>query len=123
VRRGERPPSGMTPPRAGNSQQAPVAWITVDKHGPLTVRTEKMDDTLILRAIGDLDLVTTPAFEESMRRALEGDASSIVIDLMDVGFLDASGIRLVLWAQQQTRAAEGRILITESAAVRRILPD
>jgi anti-anti-sigma factor len=100
-----------------------MAWITVDKHGPLTIRTEKMDDTLTLRAIGDLDLVTSPAFEQSVLRALEGEASSIVIDLTEVPFVDASGIRLVRWVREQARAGEGRIRIAGSAAIRRVLPD
>jgi anti-anti-sigma factor len=62
-------------------------------------------------------------FEESVRRALDADASLIVIDLTEVAFIDASGIRAVLWAQEQARAGERRIRIARSAAVRRVLPD
>jgi len=100
-----------------------MAWITVDKHGPLTIRTEKANETLALRAIGDLDLATTPAFEESVQHALNGDASSIVIDLTEIRFIDAIGIRAVLWAQEEARTREGRIRIAGSAAIRRVLPE
>src|SRR5213076_526737 len=99
-----------------------MAWITVDKHGPLTIRTEKVDDTLTLQGVGELDIATSSVFEESVRRALDADASLIVIDT-EVAFIDASGIRAVLWAQEQARAGERRIRIARSAAVRRVLPD
>jgi anti-anti-sigma factor len=99
-----------------------MAWITDDKRGPLTIRTEKADDMLTLQAIGDLDIATSYAFEESVRNALGGDASLIVIDLTEVAFIDATGIRAVLWAQDQARAGKRRIRIARPAAIRRVLP-
>jgi anti-sigma B factor antagonist len=54
---------------------------------------------------GDVDLRTAPALREALQAALS-EASCLVLDLRSVTFMDSSGIRLVVEAQQST-AADG----------------
>ena len=60
-----------------------------------------------MRASGDLDLATSHALENSLLHAFESRAQSIVIDLTEVGVVDASGVRLLDWCTRAI-AARGR---------------
>jgi anti-anti-sigma factor len=99
-----------------------LASIVVSTHGPLTIRREDYGDTLAIRAIGDLDIATAPALETSLLHAFEGDASSIVVDLTEIRFIDGFGVRVVQWAQEHSRGEPDRIRIAGSAVVRRVIP-
>jgi anti-sigma B factor antagonist len=96
---------------------------SVQQHGLLTIRIEDQDHSRAIRAEGELDIASAPALERSLLHAFEGGASSIVLDLSEVRFIDAAGLRTVLWAQQHSRDAADRVqIIAGSAAIRRMLP-
>jgi anti-sigma B factor antagonist len=96
---------------------------SVRQHGSLTIRTEDQDHSRAIRAEGELDIASAPALERSLLHAFESGASSIVLDLSEVRFIDAAGLRTVLWAQQHSRDAADRVqIVAGSAAIRRMLP-
>ena len=76
-----------------------------------------------IRLLGEMDLSVTGAVDREMRRAEASDATKIVLDLDELEFLDASGIRLLLNLNARSRADGGRLRITRSPAtqVRRVL--
>jgi anti-sigma B factor antagonist len=53
---------------------------------------------VIVRAVGELDVASAPSFEEELRHALATDASTIVVDLARVTFMDSTGLRALLVA-------------------------
>ncbi len=76
------------------------------KLGSLTLRSERDGDTHIIELIGELDLDGAPHLEEELRDAERSDASSIVVDLGGLEFIDSTGIRLLVMASE--RCPEGR---------------
>ena len=75
----------------------------------LDVEEEGSDGFAHLALRGELDLSTVPKVEEALRRVEESRPSVIVLDLAGVTFLDSTGLRMVVTAEQRARA-EGRRL-------------
>ncbi len=76
------------------------------KLGSLVVRSEREGEVHIIELIGELDLDGAPQLEESLREAEAGDATSIVVDLGRLEFIDSTGLRLLVMAAE--RAPDGR---------------
>jgi anti-anti-sigma factor len=96
--------------------------ISARRHGRLTVRIDQDRHSLAVRAVGELDIASAAALEDSLLHALESGTSSIVLDLTGVTFIDPTGLRVVLWAAAHARGQGDRLRIDcGSAAVRRLL--
>ena len=72
------------------------------KMGSLSVRSEHEDDVCIIELIGELDLDGAPRLEEELRAAEAGDATSIVVDLGQLEFIDSTGLRLLVMAAERS---------------------
>lgn len=89
-------------------------------HLTLTSNREGAVHRLCLR--GELDLAAADAVQDALMRVEESDASSIVLDLSGLTFIDSTGIRLLVTAAARSRAEPGRLtLLRGSAAVQRAL--
>jgi anti-sigma B factor antagonist len=56
-----------------------------------------------VRPVGDLDLATAPVVDRQLEELRSAGFESVVLDLHEVDFLDASGLRLVLaWDRRAT---------------------
>ena len=62
---------------------------------------------------GEVDIATTPQFDEAVRLALEEGASVLVMRLEGVTFMGSSGLAGLLRAQRLMREAGGRLVIAE----------
>ena len=82
--------------------------VSVRKHGRLTVRIDRDGHALVVRVLGDLDIASAPALENSLRHVLKSGAPSIVLDLTGVTFIDPTGLRVLQWA---TPALTGAIVV------------
>jgi anti-anti-sigma factor len=67
------------------------------------VRGEREGARVRVHASGELDLATVPRFEECARAHIQARAETVELDLREVGFIDSTGVRLLL-----TLAAEGQ---------------
>ena len=76
------------------------------KLGSLVVRSEREGEAHIIELIGELDLDGAPRLEEELRDAEAGDATSIVVDLGQLEFIDSTGLRLLVMAAE--RSQDGR---------------
>jgi anti-anti-sigma factor len=74
------------------------------------VAQSEVENAVWLMLTGELDLVTVPQLNESVRRA-EIDAELIVVDLRGLEFIDSSGAQLLLAAQRRVGRAGGRLVI------------
>jgi anti-sigma B factor antagonist len=70
----------------------------------LTLETERVRDAAIVSVRGDVDLTTTESVQSALDAARAG-ATVLVLDLRAVGFMDTSGLRLVI--SEQGRAVAG----------------
>ena len=99
-----------------------MAAVSTRKDGRLTVRVEQDGDSLVVRALGELDIATANSLDEELRRVWYCDAAPILLDLGEVEFLDSVGVRSLLAVAKHSRETGNRVRIRQdSAAVRRVI--
>lgn len=102
---------------------------TIDKPPPdlggeqasgLFIAYEPTPGGVRLRVTGELDLGSTWAADDALRRA-ERDTRLLVLDLRDLTFMDAAGLAVVIHAGQRARATGRRFVVwVRSSGVRRL---
>jgi anti-anti-sigma factor len=73
----------------------------------------------VFHVAGDLDLATAGRFGAALQQALSAD-STLVLDLAEVTFVDAAGLRAILQAAQ-CRDGEGPLTLVNASRVVRLL--
>ena len=81
----------------------------VGRMGSMSIRSERDGDTYRIELSGELDLDGAPAVEEEFLRSEDSDATSIVVDLSRLEFIDSTGIRLV--GMSAKRCEDGRLTL------------
>jgi anti-anti-sigma factor len=77
----------------------------------LEVNTEKGESGLRLALSGELDISTAPTLEDALER-VEGEAPALlVIDLRALEFMDSTGLRTLVGADQRAREQGRRLAI------------
>lgn len=73
-------------------------------------------------ARGELDLVTAPLLRDALKRE-ELQAPVTVLDLREVGFIDSSGLSVIVECHQRTKLAGMRfaVAVGPESQVRRLL--
>ncbi len=78
--------------------------------GTLRVRSLRHGDTHVVELAGELDIAGLPAVERELERAEDGEARTVVLDLRGLGFIDSSGLRVVVLAHRRQR---GRLVVVK----------
>jgi anti-anti-sigma factor len=93
------------------------------KDRAFSVQTEHDEAVERVRVLGEMDLSVVGEVDNEMRRAEATDAAEIELDLDQLEFLDASGIRLLLDLNRRSSQNGGRLRIrpATSPQVRRVL--
>jgi anti-anti-sigma factor len=90
----------------------------------LRVDRRTVDDVLVLRVVGEIDLRTGPQFQEAIEESLESrPGGRLVIDLSAASFLGSVGLAALAEAARQAeeRPAVLRIVVGTNRVVRRPL--
>lgn len=69
----------------------------------------------VVEVAGDVDMSTAPELRDRLSQAVEDDAR-VVVDLTDVGFMDSSGLGVLVVAHKDLRERNGWLAL---AGVRR----
>ena len=70
---------------------------------------------------GDADLYSAPELRERMRSAIDGGASTVVVDFSDAAVVDSTSLGVLLGAMRRLREQDGQIrLVVPRADVRRV---
>jgi anti-sigma B factor antagonist len=77
----------------------------------LEVDTREQDGAVHMSLIGELDLSTVEKVEEALRQAEDGGAETVVLDLSSLSFLDSTGLRTIVTADQRARKSGRRLAI------------
>ncbi len=77
----------------------------------LDIRSEDRDGLVHVALRGELDLSSTAKLQEELDRVEGGDPKTIVIDLSKLVFLDSTGLRCVVTADERGRAAGRRVVV------------
>jgi anti-sigma B factor antagonist len=88
---------------------------------PLEIIIEKQEGQTRMALVGELDIASAPSFEEGLAQ-LEADTPGVlVLDLRRVEFIDSTGLRAVIAADERARSAGRRLVIVRGpAAVERV---
>ena len=92
-----------------------------------TYRESRGDGTRILRVAGELDMHTSPRFQEELHAVIEQPFEWLLVDLTDCDYLDSSAIHVLFQAERNLDGRADKLaLIIPSPHQRRIfepLPD
>jgi anti-anti-sigma factor len=88
------------------------------------VNTERHLGTAIVRLYGEFDLSSEKGFREEMEMLLQGEISTLVLDLRELTFMDSTGMRAII-AVHQTALREGydHAVLCGDGSVRRVLEE
>jgi stage II sporulation protein AA (anti-sigma F factor antagonist) len=80
------------------------------------------DGVALVRFPAEVDLDSAPALRDEMLSALNRDGSHLVVDALDVTFMDSSGVNALVRARERAERLDGSLhVVSDSPAVRRIL--
>ena len=77
----------------------------------LEVTTVDRDGFVHVGLVGELDLSTVGKVQEELRRVEESAPPTLVIDLSRLTFLDSTGLRCIVTADERARDAGRRMVI------------
>jgi anti-sigma B factor antagonist len=69
------------------------------------------DGARVIAVRGEIDLFTAPALKDALGEAIEGGVDRIVVDLSETGFLDSTGLGVLIGALKRLRARDGLLTI------------
>ena len=96
-----------------------------DDGGPgdrLTVEVRQDGHDPGLRVAGEIDVFTAPSLADGLSQIMAMPGERAVIDLEGVTFIDSTGLRVLIEADQRMRDAEGVLVLSRpSRAVVRLL--
>lgn len=88
--------------------------------GSLILRSNRDDDTHVVKLLGELDIAGAQSLEEELLRVEATDAPSIVVDLGDLEFIDSTGIRLLLMSADRCAENERMKILRGPEQVHRV---
>jgi anti-sigma B factor antagonist len=76
----------------------------------------------VLAVKGEVDLYTSPQLKDKVGEMIEQGHSRLVIDLTDVGFMDSSGLGVLVTALKRARERDGSLaLVCPEGSVHKVL--
>lgn len=76
----------------------------------------------VLAVKGEVDLYTSPQLKDKVTEMIEQGQSRLVIDLADVGFMDSSGLGVLVTALKRARERDGSLaLVCPEGSVHKVL--
>lgn len=84
--------------------------------GQLTLREYREGDVHTIALTGELDLSNAAEVERALLHAEATDASTVLVDLSELHFMDSTGIRLLVAADARSRADSARLRLTRPPA-------
>ena len=92
----------------------PTIDLTID------ARVEGDWDVVVVR--GEVDLYTSPTLRAAIERSLDRGARRVLVDLRDVGFMDSSGLGVLVGGLRRSRERGGELaLVCGEGSVMRVL--
>lgn len=89
---------------------------------PLTIEVHRDGEEATLTLTGELDPHTAPMLSDEIETLTGEGITSIVLVLSGLGFVDSSGLRVVIAADRDLTEAGGRLVLrSPSETVRRLL--
>jgi anti-sigma B factor antagonist len=79
---------------------------------PFDVKTAQLEgDTFVVSVTGEADMQTAPQIERELNDVLQLGGRSVAVDLVEVGFIDSTALRILLRFQPLFRARGGELVL------------
>jgi anti-sigma B factor antagonist len=75
----------------------------------LDIQIDQSQDMCVVTLAGEVDVYTAPRLKEKLVSAIEGGCSNVVIDMESVGFIDSSGLGVLVSALRRARERDGSV--------------
>lgn len=75
----------------------------------LEITTERDDGVCTMSLEGEVDVYTAPQLKESLIAQIESGCSRIIVDLDSVGFIDSSGLGVLVGGLRRAKERDGAI--------------
>ena len=87
----------------------------------LSITDSRADRRAIVPVVGEVDIATGPTLRDHLNGLIADGETQLVVDATDVGFMDSTGLGILVGALKRIRQAGGDlVVVTSSAPVRRI---
>jgi anti-anti-sigma factor len=78
--------------------------------------------TTVIRLGAEVDMATAPALRDELLSTLNREGIHLVVDALDVTFMDSSGVNALVRARERAQRLDGSLhVVSASRAVTRIL--
>jgi anti-sigma B factor antagonist len=81
----------------------------------LEIAVSESDGVRLLRLDGELDMAGVDLFERQLGVDRPPEAATFVLDLRELSFIDSSGLRAVIMADQRVRSDGGRLIVVRGS--------
>jgi anti-sigma B factor antagonist len=75
----------------------------------LEITSERDKDLCVMRIDGEIDVYTAPRLKESLTEQIEAGCTNVVVDLEKVGFIDSSGLGVLVGGLRRVKERSGSI--------------
>jgi anti-anti-sigma factor len=90
---------------------------------PLVIEVGAEGDEVVLTLRGELDPHTAPNLGDELEKVRTEGGNHIVLDLAGLGFIDSSGLRVIIGAHKAAAADGGRLVLRSPSPMARRLLD
>jgi anti-sigma B factor antagonist len=93
--------------------------IRVERNDPTSILQIAVSDdggVRLLRLTGELDMAGIDRFEQLLTAQPGPEAGTFVLDMRGLTFIDSSGLRALIMADQRVRAEGGRFIVVRGPA-------
>jgi anti-sigma B factor antagonist len=77
----------------------------------LDIRTERDGDVCVVAVAGEIDVYTSPTLKLHLAKAAEEGCQRLAVDLEGVGFIDSSGLGVLVGALRRAKERGGDLVI------------
>lgn len=75
----------------------------------LDISSEQFEGDCVMKLVGEVDVYTAPGLRERLVGEIESGSANIIVDLQGVGFIDSSGLGVLVGALRRAKERSGSI--------------
>jgi anti-sigma B factor antagonist len=80
----------------------------------LDISTKREGDVCVIKVAGEVDVYTSPSLKSALVAAVSDGCRVLIVDLDGVGFIDSSGLGVLVGALRRTREVKGDLRIVSA---------
>lgn len=77
----------------------------------LDIKTDVQDNVCAMSLDGEIDVYTAPRLKEELVSVVESGCANVIVDMEKVGFIDSSGLGVLVSALRRARERDGVVRI------------